>query len=108
MDVISNPEIFMIFYLTLSKGQNMAEFKRNLDRLRNFFTHHPHSINETYPEHLRFASVTGLKLIGAGMACLIHSFCPFWFENTASTTIKAMQEEMDARKHHPENKNPPF
>ncbi|MDR3478323.1 MAG: DUF6356 family protein [Gammaproteobacteria bacterium] len=84
----------------------MAEFKRNLDRLRNYFTQHPHSIKETYPEHLRYASLTGIRLVGAGIACIIHSICPFWFENTASTTVKAVKEEMDARKAKPASKDP--
>jgi hypothetical protein len=86
----------------------MAEFKRNLERLRNHFTHHPHSIKETYPEHFRYASLMGLRLIGAGIAAVIHSICPFWFENTASETVKAIGDEMAARKKMTESKDSPL
>ena len=80
----------------------MADFKKMLENLRDRFTQHPHSINETYPEHLRYASMMGLRLVFAGMACIIHSIFPFWFEKTGSNAVKAIHEEMIAR----QNKTP--
>lgn len=83
----------------------MADFKRILNQLRDCFTRHPQSINETYGEHFRYASVMGLRLVGAGLACVIHSLCPFWFENTASDTVNAIHAEVASRKN--KLNNPP-
>jgi hypothetical protein len=37
-----------------------------------------------------FASRFGLKLIGAGLAALVHGLLPFAFESTASRTVKEL------------------
>ena len=73
-----------------------------LIRLRKLLTHHPHSIGETYFEHFRFACFSGLRLVFAGFACMIHSVLPFLFINTASQTIQEITEEITVRK----NKTP--
>ncbi len=49
---------------------------------------HPASVGESYPEHFMFASRFGLKLIGAGLAAIVHGFLPCAFEKTASSVIK--------------------
>lgn len=55
--------------------------------MQNPFTSHPRSVGETYYEHLRHASGFGFKMIGAGIACLLHALLPFLFEYTGSNTI---------------------
>ena len=67
----------------------------------NLFTRHPHSVGETYLEHLEFASISGIKLTFAGIACIIHSIFPFFFENTASETMEKLTAEITARKNKP-------
>jgi hypothetical protein len=52
--------------------------------MKNIFTEHPHSINETYLQHMRFAAINGVKLILAGLAAIIHSIFPFLFTTKAS------------------------
>lgn len=52
------------------------------------FTKHPHSIGETYGQHLRFAAGIGGALVVAGAAALVHAVFPFWFERTASRAIQ--------------------
>jgi hypothetical protein len=52
------------------------------------FTEHPTSVGETYGEHFRFASRTGVTLIVAGCACVIHGLLPFLFVTTGSRTIR--------------------
>jgi hypothetical protein len=70
----------------------------SLKAFKNLFTAHPESINETYFRHLCFASLSGLRLIFAGIACIIHSIFPFLFINTASNVVKKIYEKMDNRK----------
>lgn len=70
-------------------------------QLKNLFVNHPHSVGETYLKHFCFASLSGLKLTGAGLACIIHSIFPFLFVDTASKTIQHITEEMNARKNKP-------
>lgn len=58
-----------------------------LDRL---FLAHPRTVDESYFEHMRFALGFSFKLLGAGLAALVHAFIPCLFETTASRSIKAM------------------
>jgi hypothetical protein len=43
---------------------------------------------ESYGEHCAKATWFGLKMIGGGLACLVHAVCPFLFETTGSATIR--------------------
>jgi len=61
------------------------------------FTRHPKATGETYLQHLRFASLNGLKLMFSGFACIVHSIFPFIFTNTASNTVKVINQQMTAR-----------
>lgn len=58
--------------------------------ITRLFTTHPHSVDETYFEHLIFAGRFSLTLFAAGMAALIHAILPFMFEKTASRLIAQM------------------
>jgi hypothetical protein len=53
----------------------------------NPFTAHPASVGETYGEHLRFAFGFGLRMLGGGIAAMIHALLPFVFITTASRTL---------------------
>jgi hypothetical protein len=59
----------------------------SLDRL---FLAHPRSVDESYFEHMRFALSFSVRLLGAGLAALVHAFVPCLFETTASRMIKSM------------------
>jgi hypothetical protein len=50
----------------------------------NPFTAHPHSVGETYFQHMRFAFRFGSRMTLGGVAALIHSLLPFCFVTTAS------------------------
>jgi hypothetical protein len=56
----------------------------------NLFTKHPHEVGESYGHHMVHAGSTGLTLIGAGLACLVHGLFPFLFVNTGSNTIRRL------------------
>ena len=65
-----------------------------LDKL---FTEHPRDIGETYSEHAGHALYIGLKMLGAGIACLIHAVLPGLFVRTASHAVEDIQGLMQKR-----------
>ncbi len=71
--------------------------------LRELFTEHPNSVDETYLEHMGVAiSFAGRMFLGAG-ACFVHGFLPFLFVKTGSTTIDELHDKMvvNRRQHAP-------
>jgi hypothetical protein len=59
--------------------------------MSNPFTAHPHSVNETYSEHLAFAARFGIKMTLGGVAALIHAMFPFLFVTTAGRLCDELQ-----------------
>jgi hypothetical protein len=55
--------------------------------MKNIFTKHPHSIGETYFQHLKFALSFGWNMVLGGSACIIHAIFPFFFQNTGSDKL---------------------
>lgn len=68
-----------------------------MDPLRAF-TEHPASVGETYGGHLLQASRFGLRMIGAGLACLVHGLLPFLCVTRGSDAMSALHAEMAARR----------
>jgi hypothetical protein len=60
--------------------------------MKKIFTSHPHSVGETYFQHLRFASCFGFNMIVGGIACLTHAVFPFVFKKTGSNYLLKMTE----------------
>lgn len=58
---------------------------------------HLDSVHESYLQHMRFACGVGLRLLGAGMAVIIHGLCPAIFEFTGSRTILKLHDHIKAR-----------
>ena len=58
------------------------------------FTEHPASVGESYLEHLGRATAFGLRMIFAGLACLLHGLLPFLFQRTGSRAISELHERM--------------
>ena len=63
-------------------------------RLIRAFTEHPASVGESYGEHLGSATCFGLRMMFAGIACLVHGVVPFLFERTGSRAIADLNERM--------------
>lgn len=63
-------------------------------RLWKHFSEHPASVGESYIEHLQHASGFGVRMIGGGLACLLHGLFPFWFEKTGSNQIRLLHDHM--------------
>lgn len=61
------------------------------------FLDHLRSVDESYFEHLLFAGGFALRLVGAGMAALIHALIPCLFEKTASQMIIKMHDKIHNR-----------
>jgi hypothetical protein len=40
----------------------------------------------------------GARLIGAGVACMVHAIIPAWFTQTAGRTVSSIHEDMARRK----------
>lgn len=63
-------------------------------KLLNFFTKHPHSVDESYFGHLFRAVTVSLRLFLGGVICLIHAIFPFVFINTGSKLISDLHAEI--------------
>ena len=62
------------------------------------FTEHPATVGESYLEHLVTAGSFGLRLVVAGIACLVHGLLPFLFERTGSRAVTQLHDRMIARR----------
>ena len=65
------------------------------DRL---FLEHPRSLGMSWASHGGGAVVIAVKLVGAGLACLVHAAVPGWFTQTAGKTVERMHAHMIGRK----------
>lgn len=69
--------------------------------MKNPFTAHPRSVNETYLEHLGFAMRFGGKMTVGGLAALLHAVFPFLFVTTAgriNDELQVMRQNSPGRK----------
>lgn len=67
-------------------------------QLKQLFTRHPASVNESYFEHLCFAAGFSIQLLLAAVAALIHSLLPFLFETTASRIVDGLHARIHRRR----------
>jgi len=66
--------------------------------LARVFTEHPASVGESYSRHCVCAFGFGARMVGAGIACMIHALLPFLFVRTGSRTITELHERMIANR----------
>jgi hypothetical protein len=64
---------------------------------RNPFTHHPREVGESYGEHFTNAGRFGIRMIGGGIACIVHAIFPFLFVNKGSETVKGLHTKLAKR-----------
>tara|TARA_R110002051_G_scaffold321113_1_gene407906 strand:- start:542 stop:721 length:180 start_codon:yes stop_codon:yes gene_type:complete len=50
--------------------------------------------NISYCAHFKKATHIGIRMMVSGLCCCIHAFVPFAFTDTASDTIKKINEEI--------------
>ncbi len=57
------------------------------------FTRHPHSVGETYWQHLCFAIKFGVYMLLGSITAFIHAIFPFLFEKTTSGILCKLMDE---------------
>ncbi|MEO5494359.1 MAG: DUF6356 family protein [Sphingomonas sp.] len=62
-----------------------------------YFLSHPRSVGETYPEHAATAFGFGVRMIGGGLAAIVHGIFPSLCTRTASNTVKTLYGRMKSR-----------
>lgn len=62
--------------------------------MKNLFTEHPASVDETYFEHMGMSASFSATLAVASLAALVHAILPFMFEKTASRLIGRLHDRM--------------
>jgi hypothetical protein len=65
--------------------------------LHRLFLSHPQTVDESYGEHFLFALGFAMRLLGAGLAALVHAIIPCLFETTASRMICEMHDRIARR-----------
>lgn len=63
----------------------------------NPFTNHPKEVGESYGQHFGHAAWFGVRMIGGGIACMIHAVFPFLCVNTGSRAINKMHHRLHDR-----------
>jgi hypothetical protein len=79
----------------------MATQRRETDRTGmadRLFFEHPRSLGMSWAAHGIGAVAIGARLVGAGVACLVHAVVPGFFTQTAGKTITHMYDHMARRK----------
>ena len=64
----------------------------------SLFVQHPRSLGMSWADHAAGAVKIGGRLIGAGLACMVHAIVPGWFTETAGRTITTMYDHMMSRR----------
>lgn len=62
--------------------------------MKNLFTDHPNSVNETYGQHMAMSASFGLAMLCGAFAALVHAVFPFLFEKTGSEIITRLHDRM--------------
>ena len=62
------------------------------------FRDHPRSLGMSWASHGVGAAVIGARMIGAGLACIVHAIIPGWFTETAGRTVISLHDHMTKRK----------
>lgn len=62
--------------------------------LNRLFLEHPHSVGESYFEHLRNAFAFAASMFVAAVACFVHGIVPAVFLHTGSRTVSRLYDRM--------------
>jgi hypothetical protein len=66
--------------------------------LGRLFVDHPKSLGMSWSEHGIGAVVIGGRMVGAGLACIVHAAVPGLFTETAGRTVMSLHDHMVKRK----------
>lgn len=73
--------------------------------LARLFRDHPKSLGMSWAEHGAGAVAIGARMVGAGLACIVHAAVPALFTETAGRTVKSLHDQMVRRKSGAANPN---
>ena len=62
--------------------------------MKNLFTDHPATVDETYVEHMGAALSFAGPLFIAAFCCLAHALLPFMFEKAGSKIVTRLHDRM--------------
>ena len=71
-----------------------------MEAVTRLFTTHPHSVDESYFQHMAFAAKFSGLLFLAAFAALIHAILPFLCERTASRIVARLYDRTHNRGPH--------
>jgi hypothetical protein len=66
--------------------------------LGRLFVDHPKSLGMSWAEHGAGAVAIGARMVGAGIACIVHAAVPGIFTQTAGKTVLDLHEHMMQRR----------
>jgi len=66
--------------------------------LGRLFVDHPKSLGMSWAEHGAGAVVIGARMVGAGIACIVHAAVPGLFTQTAGKTVLSLHDHMMRRR----------
>ena len=66
--------------------------------LGQLFNDHPKSLGMSWATHGAGAVVIGARMVGAGLACIVHAAVPALFTETAGRTVISLHDHMVKRK----------
>ena len=66
--------------------------------LGRLFWDHPRSLGMSWAEHGSGAVAIGTRMVGAGLACMVHAAVPALFTETAGRTVLSLHDHMIKRK----------
>jgi len=65
--------------------------------IKRIFQQHPATVGETYGQHFVVAMGFGLRLLGAGLAAMVHALVPCLFDTTARRTVYELNDLLSNR-----------
>ena len=66
--------------------------------LGRLFVDHPKSLGMSWASHGAGAVVIGARMVGAGLACIVHAAVPGIFTQTAGKTVLDLHDHMMQRR----------
>lgn len=82
----------------MSRSRSQLPFSQSFNPVL-ILLDHPRSVGESYFSHLKFAMRFGGRMVGGGLACLVHAVFPFLFVTTGSRTVRNLHQLLMACPH---------
>ena len=64
----------------------------------SWFREHPKALGMSWAGHGAGAIAIGARMVGSGLACMVHAVVPALFTETAGRTVMRLHDQMTRRK----------